>query len=245
MVKGLPYAMLLSTFVVSGCVTAYPTEDSAQTRLQLGLEYLARGDISAALRNLQRAEAAAPQDYRTQLAMARLYQTSGDNLAAQMRYDRALKLAPLNGLVINNYGAFLCGLGQYDAAQQWFSQAQRLQQPGTRADSFENAGYCWLKAGKTEQARQSLLLALKADRQKGVPLLAEAERRFGKGDRAQARILLDIYQNSLPASAQSLWLEILFAASLERSADIERYGIQLARNFPQSIQYQHFLANEY
>jgi len=236
---------LLSAFLVSGCVTDHAATGSAQTRLQLGLEYLARGDIAAAQRNLQRAEAAAPQDYRIQLAMARLYQLSGDNHSAKLRYDQALQLAPLNSFVVNNYGAFLCGLGQYDAAQQQFSQAQRLPQPGARADSLENAGYCYLNAGEPEQAKVSLLLAIQADAQKGIPLLAEAERRFGKGERVQARLLLDVYQHSLPASAESLWLEIRFAALVERSADIQRYGTQLARNFPQSIQYQHFLANEY
>ncbi|MBP2167890.1 type IV pilus assembly protein PilF [Erwinia toletana] len=236
---------LLSAFLVSGCVTDQATNASAQTRLQLGLEYLARGDIAAAQRNLQRAEAALPQDYRVQLAMARLYQMTGDNSLAQLRYDRALNLAPLNSFVVNNYGAFLCGLGQYDAAQQQFSQAQRLPQPGARADSFENAGYCYLNAGEFEQAKRSLLLAVQADGQKGAPVLAEAEKRFGKGERAESRLLLDVYQHSLPASAESLWLEIRFAALVKRSADIERYGTQLARNFPQSIQHQHFLANEY
>ncbi|MFS2222060.1 type IV pilus biogenesis/stability protein PilW [Pantoea sp. B65] len=244
MCKGL-HCAVLSTFLVSGCVTDTATNASAQTRLQLGLEYLARGDITAAQRNLERAEAAQPQDYRTQLAMARLYQKTGDNHSAQLRYDQALKLAPLNSLVVNNYGAFLCGLGQYDAAQQQFSQALRLPQPGARADSFENAGYCYLNAGESEPARQSLLLAVKADGQKGMTLLAEAETRFGKGERADARLLLDVYQHSLPATAESLWLEIRFAALVKRSADIERYGRQLARNFPQSIQHQHFLANEY
>lgn len=245
MVNGLAWGVVLSVFVVSGCVTRHRTEQAAQPRLQLGLAYLARGDIAAAQRNLTRAEAAAPRDYRTQLALARLYQMSGDNPAAQLRYDQAEKLAPQNGLVLNNYGAFLCGLGQYDSAQQRFSQAERLQQPGIRADSFENAGYCYLKAGNAEQAKQSLNHALNADAQKGRSLLAEAARRLGKGEPVQARILLDIYQNSLPASAESLWLEIRFAALVKRNADIERYGTQLARNFPQSIQYQHFLANEY
>ncbi|WP_390898826.1 hypothetical protein [Yersinia bercovieri] len=29
-----------------------------------------------------------------------------------------MKLAPGNGTVLNNYGAFLCSLGQYVSAQQ-------------------------------------------------------------------------------------------------------------------------------
>ena len=237
--------VVLGAFLVSGCVNNGAAKASAQTRLQLGLEYLARGDIAAAQRNLTRAEAVLSQDYRLQLAMARLYQMTGDNHSAQLRYDRALTFAPLNSYVVNNYGAFLCGLGQYDAAQQQFSVAQTLPQSGARADAQENAGYCYLNAGESVQARQSLSSAMQADRQKGMSLLAEAERRLGKGERAQARLLLEVYQHSLPASAESLWLEIRFAALEQRAADVERLGTQLARNFPQSTEHQHFLANEY
>nr|WP_229655818.1 MULTISPECIES: type IV pilus biogenesis/stability protein PilW [Erwiniaceae] len=232
-------------FLVSGCVTKSERTTSVQGRLQLGLAYLARGDYVAAQRNLQRAVAAAPEDYRTQLGMARLHQAMGDQQAAQRGYRKALQLAPLNGFVVNNYGAFLCSLGQYDAAQQQFRLAGNLPQPGARADSFDNAGYCYLNARKVTLARQSLALAITADPQKGMPMLAEAGRRFGKGERAQAQLLLDVYQHSQPASAESLWLEIRFAALDERTDDVNRLGMQLARNFPQSIQYQHFLANEY
>ncbi|WP_437613520.1 type IV pilus biogenesis/stability protein PilW [Erwinia sp. V71] len=242
--KGLQ-CVVLSVFLVSGCVNNHVTKASAQTRLQLGLEYLARGDIAAAQRNLARAEGVLAQDYRLQLAMARLYQMTGDNHSAQVRYDRALTLAPLNSYVLNNYGAFVCGLGQYDAAQQQFSVAQTLSQPGARADAQENAGYCFLNAGKFVQARQSLSQAVQADGHKGMSLLAEAEKRLGRGERAQARLLLEVYQHSLPASAESLWLEIRFAALEQRAADVERLGTQLARNFPQSTEHQHFLANEY
>ena len=57
--------------------------------------------------------------------------------------------------------------------------------------------------------------------------------------------MLDVYNHILPASANSLWLQIRFAALDGRQTNLERYGKQLARNFPQSQQYQQFLANEY
>lgn len=87
--------------------------------------------------------------------------------------------------------------------------------------------------------------ALKVDPDKGTPLLAEAEKQFGEGKRAQSQLLLDVYQHVLPASASSLWLQIRFAALAGRQDSVQRYGKQLARSFPQSKQYQQFLANEY
>ncbi|CPR17901.1 type IV pilus biogenesis/stability protein PilW [Brenneria goodwinii] len=218
---------------------------AAQTRLQLGLEYLARNNLDAARQNLEKALEAAPQDYRTQLGMALYEQRVGENQAAEKRYRLALKQAPENGSVMNNYGAFLCGLGQYVAAQQQFSAAAQLPDYHQVADALENAGYCFFKAGQNDNARSVLSRALKYDPAKGVMLLTEADKQFSAGKYEQAQLLLDVYQHILPASAESLWLQIRFAALAGHDGDIDRYGRSLARSFPQSKQYQQFLANEY
>lgn len=243
------WGVLLTSSLLAGCSGSEPGKDkpaaAGQTRLQLGLEYLKQGELQAARRNLQKAADAAPQDYRTQLGMALYHQRVGDSEAAGQRYQQALKLAPGNGAVLNNYGAFLCGLGQYGAAQQQFSAAIQAPDDGQVADSLENAGYCFLKAGQYDDARKLLTRALKTDPGKGAPLLAEAEKQFGEGKRAQSQLLLDSYQHVLPATADSLWLQIRFAALAGRQDSVQRYGKQLARSFPQSRQYQQFLANEY
>ncbi|MMZ40784.1 Beta-barrel assembly-enhancing protease [compost metagenome] len=248
--KLILWGTLLAAGLLVGCSGSAPEEKDAlpeagQTRLQLGLEYLKQGDLNAARQNLEKAADAAPQDYRTQLAMALYEQRIGENSAAEQRYQQALKLAPNNGTVLNNYGAFLCSLGQYVPAQQQFSAAAVAPDYGQVADSLENAGYCFLKAGQNDEARILLTRALKIDPDKGTPLLVEAEKQFGEGKRAQSQLLLDSYQHVLPASADSLWLQIRFAALAGRQDSVQRYGKQLSRSFPQSKQYQQFLANEY
>ncbi|WP_439212598.1 type IV pilus biogenesis/stability protein PilW [Duffyella gerundensis] len=242
--KGRLLFLLWLCLVVSGCVQNQH-RDAAQARLQLGLAWLEMADYAAAERNLLRAQAASPADFRVQLALARLRQAQGDLAQARHHYQQARNVAPNEGHVLNNYGAFLCGLGQYDEAHQQFIRARKLNQPGINADSLALAGFCDLQRDKLDQAKQQLTAALDADRQKSVPMLAEAERRFGKREWGKTRLLLDIYQRSLPASAESLWLEIRFAALHGDILNVTRYGDQLARNFPQSIQHQHFLANEY
>lgn len=238
--KGLPIWLVALLF--SGCNLSPQRSELAETRLQLGLVYLARDELAPAGRNLRQALALAPKDYRCQLAIARYYQRTGDSAAASASYHKALGLAEQNRDVINNYGAFLCRLGQYDAAQQQFSKAVGL---AGRADALENAGYCYLLAGEQQKAKAALMEATRNDPLKGAALLAEAERRFGKNERDTSRLLLDVYQRNFAASAQSLWLEIRFAALAKRPEAIRLAGEQLARNFPQSIQYLHFLANEY
>ncbi|CCG88030.1 type IV pilus biogenesis/stability protein PilW [Erwinia piriflorinigrans] len=228
-----------------GCAASPPNNTQVETRIQLGLAYLSKGHMDAARRNLQRALGQAPDDYRVQLAMARYQQQTGDLRMAEQHYRRALTLAPQNGYVLNNYGAFLCGLGQYDAAQTQFSLARADPVNGLLADSVENSGYCFLNAGQQHKARAALADAVQTDPAKGLPMLAEAERRLGKGRRSESRLLLDVYQHNFPVSAESLWLEIRFAAQEKQPADVKHYGALLAQIFPQSIQHQHFLANEY
>ncbi|WP_345828560.1 type IV pilus biogenesis/stability protein PilW [Erwinia sp. HDF1-3R] len=241
--KGL--LVWLIAILMAGCSPAMPRSERVQTRLQLGLEYLTQGDLIAAQRNLRQAAALAPQDYRTQLALARYQQRVGDEEAATDFYRSALALAPENRDVINNYGAFLCRLGQYDAAQRQFSRAAELTSNGGRADALENAGYCYLIAGEQNKAVVALTRATMHHPDKGLALLAEAERRFGKRELVSSRLLLDVYQRNFTASAESLWLEIRFAALAQHPEGVRLAGEQLARNFPQSIQHLHFLANEY
>ena len=152
------WGMWLAAGLLAGCSGSAPEKEAqvseaGQTRLQLGLEYLQQGDMDAARQNLEKALDAAPQDYRTQLGMALYAQRNGENAEAEQRYRQALKLAPGNGTVLNNYGAFLCGLGQYVPAQQQFSAAALVPDYGQVADSLENAGYCFLKAGQNVEPR--------------------------------------------------------------------------------------------
>lgn len=71
------------------------------------------------------------------------------------------------------------------------------------ADSLENVGYYFLKAGENDQARPLLTRALKVDPDKGAPLLVEAEKRLGKGS-AHSRnfywILIDMCCRPVPAA---------------------------------------------
>ncbi|MDO6408954.1 type IV pilus biogenesis/stability protein PilW [Pantoea phytobeneficialis] len=244
MSKGLP-AVLLAGFVVTGCVSEPAHQGAADIRLQLGLHYLAVQDFPSAQRNLLRAQQAAPQDYRVPLALARVAQAQQNIAQTRWYYQRAQQLAPANGYVANNYGAFLCGLRQYDESHQQFKLAADAQEPDARHDALLFSGYCYLQAEDNAAARGQLTRALDEAPEQGRQLLTEAERQFDQQAWNKVSLLLEVYDHRLPASADSLWLQIRFAAQQGNAADVTRYGDRLARSFPQSIQYQRYLANEY
>ncbi len=236
---GLP-----AVFLITAC-TSPPGPAAGEIRLQLGLQYLAIGEYTAAERNLRRAVNASPDDYRPLLGLARLYQTQGHDAVAGVWYTRAEKLAPENGYVLNNYGAFLCALRQYDKARSRFTRAMRATETGSRTQALLSSGFCLLDAGKTAPAAERLTTAIKADSTAAVRVLAEAGQRLEQQKYAETRFLADIYHQQRSATAESLWLEILYAARQKATDDVKRYGDQLARNYPLSIQYQRYLANEY
>lgn len=224
--------------VLAGCaersVETSPDRAAALPLPQQAFTALARGDLPQAQQALSQLSASAPDDYRTLLLTAMYQQQRGQLQTAAQGYRQALAAAPDSATVMNNYGAFLCTLGQYVAAQQQFNAAA----------SF-SAGSCFLHAARPDEARRLFIRALKADPQQGAHLLAAASQALQQGKRTEARLMLDVYNHILPASADSLWLQIRFAALDGRQTNLERYGKQLARNFPQSQQYQQFLANEY
>lgn len=224
---------------------APPQSEASLPLPQQTFAALARGDLPQAQQALAQLSASAPGDYRTLLLTAMYQQQRGQLHAAAQGYRQALAAAPRSATVMNNYGAFLCTLGQYVAAQQQFNAAAQLPDEGWVADAFFSAGSCFLHAAHPDEARRLFIRALKADPQQGVRLLADASQALQQGKRTEARLMLDVYNHILPVSADSLWLQIRFAALDGRQTNLERYGKQLARNFPQSQQYQQFLANEY
>ncbi|AVQ87202.1 type IV pilus biogenesis/stability protein PilW [Plesiomonas shigelloides] len=237
--------------LLSGCVSSVPeraainSEDAAQARINLGLGYLQQGEMVLARQNLERAQAFAPDDYRVHMAMAYYHQRVGEFSKAETDYTKAMRLAPKNGDILNNYGAFLCSQGKYAQAETQFKAALTIPGYYRTADSLENMGLCAMRAGKTQEAEGYLIRALKHEPAKGSRLMLLADNELKSGNRAQAQFMLATYDRVLPPSADSLWMHIRLAKINNQYSALNQYGQQLAREYPQSQRYQQFLANEY
>lgn len=254
----MKYCFLLwgCVVLISGCSSFSPSgksvrqfdeqsrEKAAQARLTLGLAYLEQGNLKLAYSNLQRAVSYSSDNYQTHLAMALYEQQVGEYDKALKSYQSALKLAPHDGTVLNRYGAFLCRSGKYDLAHQQFDLARNATNYDTIAGSLENAGYCYLKQGQYERAREFLSRALKYDPAKGKNLLVVTKHYMDSRQHEHVAILLDIYQQNSPETAESVWLQIRFAILNESPDNVRHYGQRLAKHFSQSEQYKQFLAHE-
>jgi type IV pilus assembly protein PilF len=249
--KGVIFALCVTgATLLNGCsspISGNRTVDrsaAARARLTLGLAYLEQDNLKLAYRNIQRAVRYDPDNYRTHLALALYEQRIGEYDRARESYRLALKRAPKESPALSGYGSFLCELGEYQSANEQFELALNHTSYDNIAESLERAGYCFLKQGRNRRAQELISRAVKHDPAKSKYLLAVTEHYLNARQHEQVAILLDIYQQNSPITAESLWLQIGFARLNQAPDDEQRYGRQLAEHFSQSEQYKKFLANE-
>ena len=173
----------------------------------------------------------ASTDAYTLLAMTQ--EQRGNEAQAGPLYAKAVSLAPTRGVLLNNYGAWLCGSGQPAASLGLFDRA--LQDAGypTPASALANAGSCALKAGQEERASRDLARALELDPGNSVALEAMAESQFRAGHYLEARAFSERRLAVAPASVKMLQLASQIEQKLGDTVAAARYVQRIATEFPQ------------
>lgn len=252
MVRWTMYLLLCSLTV--GCVTvdqAGTTKqevdevEAAEARITLGLGYLDNGQWQRARDNLERALEYAPKYYRAQNAMAYYYQKVDEPDAAEAMYQQALRDSPKNGDVRNNYGVFLCGQGRYEEAIDAFEKAIKQPYYYLTSASYENAALCSLKKGSDSEARAYFSKALSYDPYRPKSMLQLSKMDIEADNLNEARVRLFKFNNRYGYNPDSLWLLIQLEQEAGRETLVDKYAGLLKEKYPDSKQYQNYLANEY
>ena len=101
------------------------TEDAAVYNTQLGIAYLNQGELGLAKDKLDRAVLQDPSFPEAHSARAMLYERLGDNDKADDEFRTALRLAPNDPNVVNNYAVYLCQRGRTNDGVKRFEQAAK------------------------------------------------------------------------------------------------------------------------
>ncbi|CAM3841274.1 type IV pilus biogenesis/stability protein PilW [Pseudoalteromonas maricaloris] len=158
-----------ASLVLSGCVTesSYRSDgrpvaeqqvnntNAARTRIALALQYLNSGNTTSAKFNLERALQLAPKLAEAHYTLAYYYEQVGEQQRADNAYQAALDIEPDNPDTLNNYGTFLCRVGQYDKASQYFFKAIEVPSYLRVSASYENLALCALKQNEYSLAEAS------------------------------------------------------------------------------------------
>ena len=218
--------------------------DIADTNLRLGLGYLQRGQLDAALEKLQKAVATMPDYAEAQSSLALVYVQLDNNEKAEIHYQRALELSPKDGSILNNYAVFLCGSGRPAEAEAYFLKAIQSRNYHTPAQALENLGVCAMQIPDMAKAESYLRKALQIDPKLPRALLQMARISLEKKNAMSGRAYLQRYQEVSPLGADGLWLGIQVERELGDTATAQDYENRLRRHFPDSKELQLLLELE-
>ncbi|WP_087022826.1 type IV pilus biogenesis/stability protein PilW [Thaumasiovibrio subtropicus] len=246
-------SVIFAALLLVGCVSVeesvgnqrYNPVEAADKRIALGVQYLSQRDMPRARDNFQQALTLAPDYYRSLLSMAYYYQQVNEPEQAESYYKMALRKNPRNGDVLNNYGVFLCREKKYEEAIRMFERAVEQPDYNQVASSFENAGLCAIGQNDTEAAKAFLTRALSHDQNRPMSVLQLSRLQIDAGEFAQARANLMKFNKQYGYKPDSLFLLIQLEEKAGRTQERDRYVKLLASQYPESTQYQQYLANDY
>lgn len=117
----------------------------------------------AAKLHLQQAQALAPNDPQVLAASGYFAAKMADPIRAQASYTAAIKAAPEDPEIENEYGVFLYQSGAYAAALPYFIKAAADPENVTAGDASKNAGLTEMKLNNPSAAQEYFVRAFAED----------------------------------------------------------------------------------
>jgi len=247
--RGLPGALAL-TLALAACVSSRPNYNSIAPRpqpantdnsaaaanynVQLGVAYISQGDLAIAQDKLARALKENPRDPNVHAALGLLNERLGFPAKADANYRDAIRLAPQDPSIENNYAVFLCAQGRTNEGVKLFEAAAHNALYPTPEAAFTNAAVCLRKAKRYADAERNLLQALarKAGYQEALLQLGELYLETNRV--AEAKDHIQRYLANFPESAEILWLGVRVARVGGDRLSEEHYSRLLRVDFPNS-----------
>lgn len=216
------------------------TDKRASIRLQLAIGYYQDGNYEVALDEIKKALAVDPDVSDAYSVRALIYTAMRENKLAEDNYQRAIRLAPRNADLNNNYGLFLCQTDRPQLAMAQFEAAlaNPLYQSPSKAKL--NAGNCALKMKNLPLAERYLLDALRFEPDLPVLQADLARVYYERRDYQRAgffvnRLTTVAKPESMPADW--LWLAMRVQRKLGEKATEQSLGTQLRRRHPGSPEF--------
>lgn len=253
------FSAAIALSLLSGCVTQttikgsdkpvfqnqFDPVEAAKTRIALGLNYLKNGDTSQAKFNLERAMKYAPDFADAHNSMAYYYQVVKEPGLAQQSYLRAIEIDKNNPDTLNNYGAFLCKLGEYDQAVHYLYQAIAIPSYIRVAETYDNLGVCALEHDKFDDAMGYLQSSLSHNPYRATTLLNLAALHYAKSEYLESKKYLDRLEKNARFSSRGVMLRYKVEKKLGNLESAKSFGGILVKMFPESYEAKSFLEKDF
>lgn len=244
--------LLLSAILLAGCAsspaarhegeltTSFDKTDRqkrAAIRLQLAIGYYQQGQMNVALDEIKLA-LQADSEFADAYSMAGLiYMDLGETRLAEEHFARAIRLAPNDPDLSNNYGWFLCQNGRASQSIAYFETAIRNKAYQSPAKALNNAGTCSLILKNPAEAERYFNEAFRSDPGNVTTNTNLARINYDRGNTERARFYITRVTKADGLSAEVLWLAVKIERKMgDRSAETS-FATQLRRRYPNSNEF--------
>ena len=249
MKEKLPFLLALTSFLLGfgGCVQhavnnapVQPGEDralqSAKIHTELAAEYFYRGQLDVALEEVTEALKAQSNYALAYNVLGLINMALNENSKALDNFERAVRLAPQNSEIRNNYGWFLCQRfsQRMDQAIEHFMMAAKDPLYATPEMSYTNAGVCETQRQNYIQAKIFLQKALSLKPSYVPATIGLIDIDFQRGNLAEAKSKLALFMQNNALTAESLLMAIKIEQAIGNQLAAESYIFQLQKYFPES-----------
>lgn len=212
----------------------------ANIRLQLAMGYFEQGQLPVALDEIKQALQAYPEFSDAYSVRALIYMNMGEARLAEDNFTRAIKLAPNNPDLANNYGWFLCQNGRESQSIPLFEMALKSRNYQSPVKALNNAGVCSMKLKNNTAAEGYFTQAFKFDPSNYSTNANLAKIFYDRGDYVRARFYAGRAAKSDTSGADVLWLAIKTEHKLGDRAAQASLVTQLRRRHADSAEYAAF-----
>jgi type IV pilus assembly protein PilF len=228
-------AASLAALSLTACASskhATNERDAATYNVQLGVAYMNQGDLARAKDKLDRALSEDPNNADVHSARAMMYERMNDLPKADDEFRTALRLAPHDPKVINNYAVYLCQNGRTDEGVKRFMEAAHNALYATPEAAYTNAGVCLRAAKRDDEARGDFTRALQVRPNFAEAAYQLATLQFDHGEFAPARANIDTYMGSFDATPDLLLIGVRIARAQGDRVAAQKYARKLQLDFP-------------
>jgi type IV pilus assembly protein PilF len=245
-------AGLAAILLLAGCASNQPggaqgelqtssdqtdNQKRARIRLQLAVGYYEQRQMSVALDEIKQALQADPDFSDAYSMRALIYMEMGETRLAEDNFLHAIKLAPNDPDVRNNYGWFLCQNGRVAQSIAHFETTLKNRAYQSPTKALNNAGICSLKMNDQVTAERFFVQAFQLDPGNLSTNTNLARIYFGRRDYERARFYIGRVIKADVFNADVLWLAIKIEHKLEDRMAEASLATQLRRRYPTSSEY--------
>lgn len=217
----------------------------AKIHTELGSLYFQDGNVPVAMEELTIAIYLDPTYAPAYSMRALVHNYLKEPQYAEDNFREALRYAPDDPEIANNYGWFLCQGENKKEAMAQFERALRNRLYQTPERAYLSAGQCAVRMGDYALAEDYLKKAYRMMGGNPMAALRLADLYYRTDRLDEARKEISEIGRKMDSNAETLWLGVRVERKLgDREAEA-RYASQLRRKFPNSPEYQDMLKGNF